>query len=419
MNEKKFPLSAEETHALIERYPTPFHIYDEAKIRANFRRLRDAFAWAPSFREHFAVKALPNPRIVQLLHEEGVGTDCSSIAELIISEAAGVTGEEIMLTSNDTPYDEFQKAIALGAVINLDDITHLDYMAQHAGLPEVLSFRYNPGDLIEGNDIIGKPMEAKYGLTRPQLFEAYARAREMGVKRFGLHTMVISSELRTEAFLLTARIMFELAAELKAQLDITPEFINLGGGFGIPYRPEEEPVNYAAIGAGVQRLYNHILRPVGLGDTAIRTESGRAMTGDAGWLVSTVLHRKDTYKHYIGLDSCMANLMRPALYGAYHHITVLGKEHAPADHIYDITGSLCENNDKFAIDRTLPKIDIGDIVIIHDTGAHGSAMGFNYNGKLHCAELLRRTDGSIELIRRAQTIDDYFATLKYDGSLMS
>ena len=418
MNEKTFPLSAEETHALIERYPTPFHIYDEAKIRANFRRLRDAFAWAPHFREHFAVKALPNPRIVQLLHEEGAGTDCSSIAELIISEAAGVTGEEIMLTSNDTPYDEFQKAIELDAVINLDDITHLDYMAQHAGLPEVLSFRYNPGDLIEGNDIIGKPMEAKYGLTRPQLFEAYARAREMGVKRFGLHTMVISSELRTEAFLLTARIMFELAAELKAQLNITPEFINLGGGFGIPYRPEEEPVNYAAIGAGVQRLYNHILRPVGLGDTAIRTESGRAMTGDAGWLVSTVLHRKDTYKHYIGLDSCMANLMRPALYGAYHHITVLGKEHAPADHIYDITGSLCENNDKFAINRALPKIDIGDIVIIHDTGAHGSAMGFNYNGKLHCAELLRRMDGSIELIRRAQTIDDYFVTLKYDGSLI-
>ena len=418
MNEKKFPLSVEETHALIERYPTPFHIYDEAKIRANFRRLRDAFAWAPHFREHFAVKALPNPRIVQLLHEEGAGTDCSSIAELLISEAAGVTGEEIMLTSNDTPYDEFQKAIELGAVINLDDITHLDYMAQHAGLPEVLSFRYNPGDLIEGNDIIGKPMEAKYGLTRPQLFEAYARAREMGVKRFGLHTMVISSELRTEAFLLTARIMFELAAELKAQLDITPEFINLGGGFGIPYRPEECPVDYVAVGAGVQHLYNHIMVPAGLGDTAIRTESGRAMTGDAGWLVSTVLHRKDTYKHYIGLDSCMANLMRPALYGAYHHITVLGKEHAPADHIYDITGSLCENNDKFAIDRALPKIDIGDIVIIHDTGAHGSAMGFNYNGKLHCAELLRRTDRSIELIRRAQTIDDYFATLKYDGSLM-
>ena len=418
MNEKKFPLSAEETHALIERYPTPFHIYDEATIRANFRRLRDAFAWAPSFREHFAVKALPNPRIVQLLHEEGAGTDCSSIAELMISEAAGVTGEEIMLTSNDTPYDEFQKAIALGAVINLDDITHLDYMAEHAGLPEVLSFRYNPGDLVEGNEIIGRPIEAKYGLTRTQLFEAYQRAREMGVKRFGLHTMVISAELRTEAFLLTARIMFELAAELKARLGIHVEFINLGGGFGIPYRPEEKPVNYTAIGAGVQRLYNHLLAPVGLSDVGIRTESGRAITGDAGWLVSTVLHRKDTYKHYIGLDSCMANLMRPALYGAYHHITVLGKENAPADHVYDVTGSLCENNDKFAIDRALPEIAVGDIVIIHDTGAHGSAMGFNYNGKLWCAELLRRTDGSIERIRRAQTLDDYFATLKYDGSLM-
>ena len=418
MNEKTFPLSAEEIRALIERYPTPFHLYDEATIRANFRRLRDAFAWAPNFREHFAVKALPNPRIVQLLHEEGAGTDCSSIAELIISEAAGVTGEEIMLTSNDTPYDEFQKALELGAVINLDDITHLDYMAQHAGLPKVLSFRYNPGDLIEGNDIIGKPMEAKYGLTRPQMFEAYRRAREMGVQRFGLHTMVISSELRTEAFLLTARIMFELAAELKERLGIHIEFVNLGGGFGIPYRPEESPVDYAAIGAGVERLYHEIMRPAGLGDVGIRTESGRAMTGDAGWLVSTVLHEKNTYKHYIGLDSCMANLMRPALYGAYHHITVLGKEHAPADHIYDITGSLCENNDKFAIDRALPKIDIGDIVIIHDTGAHGSAMGFNYNGKLHCAELLRRMDGSIELIRRAQTLDDYFATLKYDGGLM-
>ena len=418
MNEKTFPLSAEEIRALIERYPTPFHLYDEATIRANFRRLRDAFAWAPNFREHFAVKALPNPRIVQLLHEEGAGTDCSSIAELIISEAAGVTGEEIMLTSNDTPYDEFQKAIALGAVINLDDITHLDYMAQHAGLPKLLSFRYNPGDLIEGNNIIGKPMEAKYGLTRPQMFEAYRRAREMGVQRFGLHTMVISAELRTEAFLLTARIMFELAAELKERLGIHIEFVNLGGGFGIPYRPEESPVDYAAVGAGVERLYHEIMRPAGLGDVGIRTESGRAMTGDAGWLVSTVLHEKDTYKHYIGLDSCMANLMRPALYGAYHHITVLGKEQAPADHIYDITGSLCENNDKFAIDRALPKIDIGDIVIIHDTGAHGSAMGFNYNGKLWCAELLLRRDGSIELIRRAQTLDDYFATLKYDGGLM-
>ena len=419
MNEKKFPLGKEQTLELIKRWPTPFHIYDEAKIRANFRRLREAFSWAPGFREHFAVKALPNPRIVQILHEEGAGTDCSSIAELLISAAAGVKGEEIMLTSKDTPWEEFQKAIALGAVINLDDLSHLDYMAEHAGLPEVLSFRYNPGDLIEGNDIIGKPVEAKYGLTRPQMFEGYRRAQEMGVKRFGLHTMVISSELRTEAFLLTARIMFELAAELKQNLGICVEFVNLGGGFGIPYRPEENPIDYAAVGAGIERLYNDIMRPAGLGSTAIRTESGRAITGDAGWLVSTVLHEKDTYKKYIGLDSCMANLMRPALYGAYHHITVLGKENAPADHIYDVTGSLCENNDKFAIDRALPKIDIGDIVVIHDTGAHGSAMGFNYNGKLWCAELLLRTDGTIELIRRAQTLDDYFATLRYEGGLLS
>ncbi|MFC2459995.1 MAG: diaminopimelate decarboxylase family protein [Selenomonas noxia] len=419
MNEKKFPLGKEQTLELIKRWPTPFHIYDEAKIRANFRRLREAFSSAPGFREHFAVKALPNPRIVQILHEEGAGTDCSSIAELLISAAAGVKGEEIMLTSNDTPWEEFQKAIALGAVINLDDLSHLDYMAEHAGLPEVLSFRYNPGDLIEGNDIIGKPVEAKYGLTRPQMFEGYRRAQEMGVKRFGLHTMVISSELRTEAFLLTARIMFELAAELKQNLGICVEFVNLGGGFGIPYRPEENPIDYAAVGAGIERLYNDIMRPAGLGSTAIRTESGRAITGDAGWLVSTVLHEKDTYKKYIGLDSCMANLMRPALYGAYHHITVLGKENAPADHIYDVTGSLCENNDKFAIDRALPKIDIGDIVVIHDTGAHGSAMGFNYNGKLWCAELLLRTDGTIELIRRAQTLDDYFATLRYEGGLLS
>ena len=419
MNEKNFPLGKEQTQELIKRWPTPFHIYDEAKIRANFRRLREAFSWAPGFREHFAVKALPNPRIVQILHEEGAGTDCSSIAELLISAAAGVKGEEIMLTSNDTPWEEFQKAIALGAVINLDDLSHLDYMAEHAGLPEVLSFRYNPGDLIEGNDIIGKPVEAKYGLTRPQMFEGYRRAQEMGVKRFGLHTMVISSELRTEAFLLTARIMFELAAELKQNLGICVEFVNLGGGFGIPYRPEENPIDYAAVGAGIERLYNDIMRPAGLGSTAIRTESGRAITGDAGWLISTVLHEKDTYKKYIGLDSCMANLMRPALYGAYHHITVLGKENAPADHIYDVTGSLCENNDKFAIDRALPKIDIGDIVVIHDTGAHGSAMGFNYNGKLWCAELLLRTDGTIELIRRAQTLDDYFATLRYEGGLLS
>ena len=418
MNEKSFPLNQEELYELIKKYPTPFHIYDEQKIRQNFRRLRDAFSWVPSFREYFAVKATPNPAIVKLLHEEGAGTDCSSLAELLLSDIAGVRGEDILLTSNDTPAEEFQKAMELGAVINLDDITHLDYLVKHAGLPEVLCFRYNPGDLIEGNDIIGNPIEAKYGLTKEQLFEGYQRARDMGVKRFGLHTMVISAELRTEAFLLTARIMFELAAEIKTKLGIHLEFINLGGGFGIPYRLEESPVDFAAIGSGIHKLYDEILTPVGLNDVGIRTESGRAMTGDAGWLVSTVLHEKNTYKNYIGLDSCMANLMRPALYGAYHHITIVGKETAPHDHVYDVTGSLCENNDKFAIDRKLPKIDIDDIIIIHDTGAHGHAMGFNYNGKLWSAELLLHTDGSIELIRRAQTIDDYFATLNFEGSLL-
>ena len=418
MSKKYFPLSADKLHEVIQKFPTPFHIYEEKAIRENIRALQAAFSWAPAFHEQFAVKALPNPRIVQILHEEGAGTDCSSLAELLISEAAGLKGEEILLTSNDTPADEFQKAVELGAIINLDDITHLDYLEKHAGLPKVLCFRYNPGDEVEGNDIIGQPTEAKYGLTHEQMLEGYRRAKEKGVKRFGLHTMVASNERRTEAFLLTARLMFELAIELKEKLDITVEFVNLGGGFGIPYRPEEEPLNLQEIGEGIHQLYNEMMVPKGLDNVAIMTESGRAMTGPAGWLVSTAIHEKHTYKDYIGLDSCMANLMRPALYGAYHHITVAGKEDAPLDHVYDVTGSLCENNDKFAIDRKLPEINIGDIVIIHDTGAHGSAMGFNYNGKLWCAELLLREDGSIELIRRAQTIDDYFATLKYPGSLL-
>jgi len=418
MSKKYFPLSIDKLQEIIKKYPTPFHIYEEKAIRQNIRALKAAFAWAPAFYEHFAVKALPNPRIVQILHEEGAGTDCSSLAELLISEAAGLKGEEILLTSNDTPADEFQKAVELGAIINLDDITHLDYLEKHAGLPKVLCFRYNPGDAVEGNDIIGKPTEAKYGLTHDQMLEGYRRAKEKGVKRFGLHTMVASNERRTEAFLLTARLMFELAVELKEKLDIAVEFVNLGGGFGIPYLPEEEPLNLQEIGEGIHQLYQKMMVPHGLDKTAIMTESGRAMTGPAGWLVSTVLHEKHTYKDYIGLDSCMANLMRPALYGSYHHITVAGKENAPLDHVYDVTGSLCENNDKFAIDRKLPEINVGDIVIIHDTGAHGSAMGFNYNGKLWCAELLLREDGSIELIRRAQTIDDYFATLKYPGSLL-
>ncbi len=417
MAEKTFPLNKTQLQEIIKKYPTPFHIYDEQAIRQNIRNLQKAFAWAPRFREQFAVKALPNPRIIEILHEEGTGTDCSSLPELLLSDISGVKGEEIILTSNDTPANEFQKAIELGAIINLDDISHLDFLEKNAGLPKILCFRYNPGDLVEGNDIIGKPTEAKYGLTHDQLIEGYRRAKEKGVKRFGLHTMVASNERRTEAFLLTAKLMFTLACELKEKLAIEVEFVNLGGGFGIPYRPEEEPLNLIEIGEGIHKLYQEMMLPAGLDKVAIMTESGRAITGPAGWLVSTAIHEKKTYKDYIGLDSCMANLMRPAMYGAYHHITIAGKENAPLDHTYDVTGSLCENNDKFAVDRKLPKIDIGDLVIIHDTGAHGSAMGFNYNGKLWCAELLLRTDGSIELIRRAQTIEDYFATLNYPGSL--
>ena len=417
MAEKNFPLSQEKLEEIIKDYPTPFHIYDEKAIRQNIRNLKAAFAWAPEFREHFAVKATPNPRIVQILAEEGAGTDCSSLPELLISQAAGVTGEKIMLTSNDTPADEFQKAIELGAIINLDDLSHLDYLEKNAGLPACLSFRFNPGNLIEGNDIIGRPTEAKYGLPHDQLLEGYRRAKEKGIKRFGLHTMVISNELRSEGLIYTAELMFKLAVEIKEKLGIALEFVNLGGGIGIPYRPEEEPVNLTEVGEGIKALYEELMIPNGLGHAAIAMESGRAMTGPAGWLVSTVLHEKKTYKDYIGLDSCMSNLMRPALYGAYHHITIMGKEKAHCDHLYDVTGSLCENNDKFAIDRRLPEIEIGDRLIIHDTGAHGHAMGFNYNGKLWSAELLLKEDGSIELIRRAQTIDDYFATLKYPGSL--
>ncbi|MCR5176741.1 MAG: diaminopimelate decarboxylase [Anaerovibrio sp.] len=419
MTKKIFPISQEKLEEIIKKYPTPFHIYDEKSIRANIRRLFKAFSWAPEFREHFAVKATPNPRLMQILAEEGAGSDCSSLAELLLSQAAGITGEKIMLTSNDTPADEFQKAIELGAVINLDDITHIEYLEKHAGMPQIMSFRYNPGNLIAGNDIIGKPMEAKYGLTHEQILKAYKMAQDRGVKRFGLHCMVISNELRTEGFALTASIMFNLAKEIKEKLGITLEFVNLGGGIGIPYEPNQDEVNLEEVGEAIHKLYQEIMEPAGLGKCAICFESGRAITGPYGYLVSTAIHEKHTYKNYIGLDSCMANLMRPALYGAYHHITVIGKEHAPKDHVYDVTGSLCENNDKFAIDRQLPKIDIGDRIVIHDAGAHGHSMGFNYNGKLRSAELLLKEDGSVELIRRAETIDDYFATLTgFNGSLI-
>lgn len=412
MAEKKLPLSKIQLEEIIRQYPTPFHIYDEQAIRENARKLLNAFSWAPSFKEYFAVKATPNPALLQILREEGIGADCSSLAELVLAEVAGITGENIMFTSNDTPAEEYQKACKLGAIINLDDITHIEYLEAHAGLPELICFRYNPGPLLQnGNDIIGYPEEAKYGLTREQLFEAYRIVKEKGVKRFGIHTMVISNELNPDSFIATAQMMFDLVVELNQQLGIQIEFVNLGGGIGIPYRPEQEAVDLDLVGQGVKKVYEQTILANGLHPVRIAMECGRMITGPYGYLVSTVLHRKNTHKNYIGLDACMANLMRPALYGSYHHITVLGKENAPLDQMYDVTGSLCENNDKFAIDRALPKIDIGDILVIHDAGAHGHAMGFNYNGKLRSAELLLKPDATVEMIRRAETLEDYFATL--------
>lgn len=417
MTEKTIPFSAEKLQKIIAQYPTPFHIYDEKAIVANVRRLIRAFSWAPSFQEYFAVKAAPTPALLKLLQQEGVGADCSSLPELILAELAGMKGESIMFTSNDTPAQEFVKARSLGAVINLDDITHVDFLDKTAGMPEMISFRYNPGPLQKtSNTIIGTPEEAKYGLTREQLFDAYRMAKEKGVKRFGIHTMVISNELNPDCFIATAQMMFDLAVEIKEKLGIRIELVNFGGGIGIPYRPEDTAVDLEYVGQGIEQAYKNTIEKNGLAPLKIALELGRSITGPYGYLVSTVLHKKEIYKNYIGLDACMANLMRPALYGSYHHITVIGKENAPLDHIYDVTGSLCENNDKFAIDRALPKIDIGDILVIHDAGAHGHAMGFNYNGKLRSAELLLKEDGSVEMIRRAETIEDYFATMIFPNS---
>lgn len=411
---KTLPFSQQKLEEIIRTYPTPFHVYDETGIRNNVRNLLAAFSWAPSFKEYFAVKAAPNPYLMQILREEGVGADCSSIAELILSEKVGIVGEDIIFSSNDTPYNEYIKAIELGAIINLDDISHIEYLEKHAGLPEMLSFRYNPGPLMKsGNTIIGYPEEAKYGLTRDQIFQALAICRSKGVKRFGLHTMVISNELNGDSFVETARMMFNLALDVYRDLGIKVEFIDLGGGIGIPYRPEQEPVDLAYVGREVKKVYDEIIVANSLHPVQIALECGRMITGPYGYLVATVLHKKEIYKNYVGLDACMANLMRPALYGSYHHITVVGKENSPHDCIYDVTGSLCENNDKFAIDRPLPKVDIGDRVVIHDAGAHGHAMGFNYNGKLRSAELLLRSDGSVQMIRRAETLEDHFATLDF------
>lgn len=420
---KTVPFTLEQIQEMVKTYPTPFHIYDEQAIRENARRLTNAFRWAPEFQEYFAVKATPNPYLLKVLREEGFGGDCSSLAELILCEKAGITGDKIMFTSNETPIEEYQKAKALGAVFNLDDITHIEYIDKQIGLPDTISFRYNPGPLREGNDIIGKPEEAKYGLTRTQLFDAYRIAKEKGVQQFGLHTMIVSNELSKEYLVETARMMFALVDEISREVGISFSFVNLGGGIGVPYRPEEDPVNLEALGAEIHALYDEMIVSKGLAPLKICMECGRMVTGPYGYLVTKAIHRKDTYKHYIGVDASMANLMRPGMYGAYHHCTVLGKETAPATHVYDIVGSLCENCDKFAIDRTLPEIAVeaesadgtgGDYLVIHDAGAHGHAMGFNYNGKLRSAELLLKPDGTVQCIRRAETLEDLFATLDFD-----
>jgi len=413
MIDKTLPFTREQIERIVKEYPTPFHIYDEKGMRANARRLVKAFSWAPGFKEYYAVKACPNPYIMKALKQEGFGSDCSSLAELVLSERTGITGENIFFSSNDTPAVEYVKARELGAIINLDDITHIPFLEKEAGLPEVISFRYNPGPLRGGNHIIGHPEDAKYGFTRPQLFEGYGILREKGVKRFGLHTMVASNELDPDYFVDTADMLFNLVAEIHLEVGVRFEFVNLGGGFGIPYRPEQNAINLEYVSDKIRERYEQIIVPAGLHPLKIFMESGRMITGPYGYLVARAIHRKNIYKNYIGLDACMANLMRPALYGAYHHITVVGKEDRPLNHTYDVTGSLCENNDKFAVDRRLPEIEIGDIIVIHDTGAHGFAMGFNYNGKLRSAELMLKEDGSVEMIRRAETLDDYFGTLDF------
>ncbi len=413
MTDKNFPLNGALLRQLAERFPTPFYLYDEAAMRANARRIREAFSIFPDFHEHYAVKALPNPFILKILADEGLGADCASIPELILAEKAGMKGEEVMLTSNETPGREFVAARRQGAVINLDDITHIDFLEKTAGLPELVSCRYNPGPLKEGNVIIGTPEEAKYGFTRPQILDGLVRLSNKGVRRFGLHTMVASNELNADYHIETARILFELAVEVKQKTGIRVEFVNLGGGAGIPYRPEQKPLDYTYLARGIRAAYDAIAVPAGLDPLGLHLEWGRIITGPYGWLVTTAVHSKSIYREYIGVDASMADLMRPGMYGAYHHLTVVGKEDAPATETYDVVGSLCENNDKFAVQRQLPKIDVGDLLVIHDAGAHGRAMGFNYNGKLRCGELLLRADGTVTQIRRDETIDDYFITLDF------
>ncbi|QQO10797.1 diaminopimelate decarboxylase family protein [Breznakiella homolactica] len=415
MNTKTFPLSKEQLEKLAAQYPTPFYVYDERAIRDNARRINKAFSVFPSFQAHFAVKALPNPFILKILAGEGFGADCASLPELLLADMSNMKGEKSMFTSNETPASEYVKARELGAVINLDDFTHIEFLEKTAGIPELVSCRYNPGPLKEGNAIIGTPEEAKYGFTREQIIEGYKLLRDKGAKRFGLHTMVASNELNPDYHIETGRLLFELAVEIKEKTGIAMEFVNLGGGAGIPYRPEQDPIDYDYVAKGIKKAYDEVIVPAGLDPMGMHMEWARIVTGPYGWLVARAIHRKSIYREYIGLDASMADLMRPGMYGAYHHMTVSGKENAPAAETYDVVGSLCENNDKFAVQRKLPKIDIGDLIVIHDAGAHGRAMGFNYNGKLRCGEILLRSDGSALMVRRPETVEDYFATLDLEA----
>ena len=411
MKKKPF-VTLEQLQEITKTYPTPFYLYDEKGIRENAKALKEAFAWNPGYKEYFAVKATPNPFLINILREYGCGCDCSSMTELMLSEALGIKGEDIMFSSNDTPAEEFAYAAKIGAIINLDDYTHIDFLEKTIGyIPETISCRFNPGGVFQiSNDIMDNPGDAKYGMTTEQLFDAYRVLQQKGAKHFGLHAFLASNTVTNEYYPMLAKVLFELAVRLKKETGADIRFINLSGGIGIPYRPDQEPNDIRVIGEGVRKVYEEVLVPAGMGDVAIYTELGRFMLGPYGCLVTKAIHEKHTYKEYVGVDACAVNLMRPAMYGAYHHITVMGKEDAHCDHTYDVTGSLCENNDKFAIDRQLPKIDKGDLLVIHDTGAHGYAMGYNYNGKLKSAELLLKEDGSVQLIRRAETPKDYFAT---------
>jgi len=411
---KVMPFTKKDLEKIAMKFPTPFHIYDGKAIKENARDLLRAFEWNEGFKEYFAIKATPNPFILKILKGQGFGMDCSSLPELLLSEKAGIVGTDIMFSSNDTPAIEFQKARQLNAIINLDDISHIPFLEKNGGIPEIISVRYNPGKLREGSFIMGRPEDAKYGFTREQIFAGLSELRQKGSRRFGVHTFIASNELNPDYFVDTADMLFDLALEIKEKLRIRIGFVNISGGIGIPYKPDQKKVNLTFVGEGIRKKYEEKIRENGLHPLSLFMECGRAITGPYGYLVSRVLHKKEIYKTHIGLDANMANLMRPGMYGAYHHITVAGKENAPHDQVYDVTGSLCESIDRFAVDRLLPEIEIGDLVVIHDTGAHGHAMGFNYNGKLRSSELLLREDGEVVEIRRAESVEDYFATLDFD-----